>query len=258
MSSNASSNRFLGACIVESVRVTIIGVRTGPPLPIFKSLTEIEPEEQLLRPADSSMQEAGRWNGQNLSIASNPQRIDLVLGDIPTANVVNPTAPFYKRFYNIGSFSTAEATVRRLGRRLLAESPSTIRVAFAPIMIVPAQSQAEANIIFKRALGIGRIDADVDTGLIWQEVKPARSQYFPLEITRFSSWQTLGMAEQTISPSTFSMSFSPALTKWAVRVQFDYNFGQPDGMFISKESLLPAFEELLDLFKADLGQYDND
>ena len=255
MSLPTNNSLFSTACLVESIRLTIVGVKAGEPALSFKRLTSIEPAEQVIKPGEGSIQEVGPWNGFHLQISSNPQRIDLLLGDDPTANVNNPTAPNYKPFYNIGPLAAIERLGRDFGRKLLSDATSALRIGFAPILIIPAKSQTEANLIFKNALRFARIDIDTDSGLLWQETKQKRSRVLSLNIVRVANWQTLALTDFMVNAVTIGGNVPFASNKWAVRVLFDYNFGPSDSDFLTTENLTEMFDETIDIFNSDLAAY---
>lgn len=88
----------LDGWLAESIRLSFLDIPGWTQRPIFGEVAGVEPTSTSVERMVQTQQEAGDVSHAFLNVMQQSNRIDIVLGDKPSQNTVDPLTPGYKPF----------------------------------------------------------------------------------------------------------------------------------------------------------------
>jgi hypothetical protein len=200
----------------ESLRLTIFLAANAEPEAEgwWNKVVGAEPENKTAKPNRGELVEAGIFEGNALTLAVQPGRIDWVLS--PNLSIEDN----FSEIKSVGSFERAEKTFSAIMLNWLNDCPPTVRLAYGVVLLEPIENREE---------GYRRIAEYVPS----VEIDPVRSEDFFYQINRpRSSYVGKGMRLNRLSKWSVA-SFQP------IRFSIGIPQGQPGLSSVSSHGGTP-------------------
>ncbi|WP_439375384.1 hypothetical protein [Bradyrhizobium sp. DASA03120] len=203
------SHDALDGWLAEGLRLSFFGVSGWSQRAIFKEISGVEPAATTAQRMMQVYQEAGDVSHAHLTIVQQANRIDVVLGDRPTQNTVDPSLPGYKPFFSIGPFRQSLESFDSFAGKAVALLPNAIRVAYAITLIRPTSGSKEAIRAIHKLIPRIPVDPENDTDLLFQINRPTRDDR-GLLINRLAKWEALQVTTVRVNPMGGPIPIMPA------------------------------------------------
>lgn len=182
----------LDGWLAESIRLSFLDIPGWTQRPIFGEVAGVEPTSTSVERMVQTQQEAGDVSHAFLNVMQQSNRIDIVLGDKPSQNTVDPLTPGYKPFF-VGPFRQTLEMFDAVADKAVNLVSGAIRVAYAITLIRPTSDAQEAVRALHRLIPSVPVDPEKDSDLIFQINRPARDDQGRV-INRLARWQALQVA----------------------------------------------------------------
>jgi len=243
---NIADRRPPAAWQAQTLRLTAFpspAVQLGEPT-WWKDLVGEPPETKISQPRIGGQQEEGQLDeGRKLILRVEPTRIDWLLTPDDRAREV-------KGIPTTGSFPESLQTFLQLMRRWfeLATCPPAQRLAFGAILLLPVENQQAGYRQISAYLPFP-LDPEGSSDFSYQINRPrdSTSGISGLRINRLSRWSVarLTMGDITFGPA--SVSYAARHIHHACLLELDINTTPDFQGELSREQLLPIFQELVNL-----------
>lgn len=195
--------------LAESIRLSFIGVPSWTQRPVFAEISGTQPALITAQPMIALHQEAGRVSHAHLNILQLANRIDLLLGDNPTRNTVDPNAPAYKPLFSIGPYRESLALFDSLSAKATGLVNSATRVAFAITLIRQTENARDSVRYLHKLLPRLPVDPDNDLELIFQINRPVHDSR-GLLINRLAKWEALQITTMQVGLGASPLPIIPS------------------------------------------------
>lgn len=195
--------------LAESFRLSFIGVPNWTQTPVFADISGAQPALITAQPMVQLHQEAGSVSHAHLNVVQQANRIDLVLGDKPTQNTVDPNAPGYKAFFSIGAYRENLELFDLLSAKAVALVSSAMRVAFAITLIRETENAHESIRYLHQFVPSLPIDPSNDLDLIFQINRPVHDSR-GLLLNRLVKWEALQITTMQVGIGAALMPILPS------------------------------------------------
>lgn len=207
-------NLLAGGWLAESMRVSFFmspGARSALSL---SELLGVKPEQINDRPGQGMRQEIAGFQNGLLILSQIPGRVDVVYAARQsTAAIVH-----------IGDLEAATVHIHEVGKRFCDSLQSVNRIAFGPIAVRQAASEAEAAALILQYLPFLPIEPGSDADIIWQINKRRPASSFQGQINHVFKWQALNsQLVSVLFPTGVISQPLDAVTLHIVRVEVDVN-----------------------------------
>ena len=199
----------------ESLRVTFFVGNDRRQEALFATIAGTPPQETVERAPQHLRQDVGQVSGSRLAVVQQQGRVDVHL-----LGISQDTA-----FSWIGSFAEALKIFNPLVDKAAAAMYNPSRIAFAPTLILPADTFSAANMTLRSLLPLVTFDPANDTDIVWQ-INRRRPSRIRGTINRLAKWEVLQVQLVTISSTNAVPTATPIVAEppvSAVRLSIDIN-----------------------------------
>ncbi|MFT4116549.1 hypothetical protein [Bradyrhizobium sp.] len=212
----------LDGWLAESFRLSFLGVPGWNQRAIFKDIAGTDPTSTSIQQMSQLHQEAADIGDVHLNVVQQQNRVDILLGDKPSQNTVNPLMPGYKPFFSMGPFRESLETFDGLTEKALGLFSNAMRVAYAIILIRPTSTPQESIRALHKLLPKVPIDPNNDSELVFQINRPVRDSN-GLLINRIAKWEALQVTAVRLNAFGGLIPTLPTPPASAAQIQIDVN-----------------------------------
>lgn len=199
----------LDGWLAESFRLSFIGLSNWTQRAVFAEISGVQPALITAQPMVLLHQEAGSVSHAHLNIVQQANRVDLVLGDKPTLNTLDPNAPGYKAFFSIGPYRENLELFDSLVAQAIPLVSSALRMAVAITLIRETTNARESIRCLHRLAPNLPIDPNNDLDLIFQINRPTHNAQ-GLLINRLAKWEALQVTTVQVGVGAVPMPIVPS------------------------------------------------
>lgn len=204
------------------------------------------PVETVGNPREGTRQVSGPALGGQLTVATQPQRIDWIL----SPNVaVEEGAPLGRMFDRIGLLTSVLPQFLEVLRGWIPQAPPSSRLAFAPLLEFPVEDRVRGYYELGPFLPAVQIDPEGTADLLYQinRPRPSRTGVPDLLINRLSKWAVAVFGVTGIALGGGPQQSVDMTVGHACRLEMDLNTAPQQGLEFSPEQALDLLEELVEL-----------
>jgi hypothetical protein len=227
---------------IESLRLTFFEVAGWTQRQTFTEISGVVPTQINAQPPMQLHQEVGDLGDAYLSVAQQGNRIDVILSDQPTRNIVDPALPGFKPLYWIGPFNQSIELFAPISARAVSLMSGAGRLAYAMTLVHNTATVRDAIISLRRYLPTVDFDPDNDLDLSFQINRPTRDKRGRL-INRFARWDTIQVMSMLVAiPPALPMPSRPSIS--AARIYVDVSTDANNTSSFSGSELSELVDEL--------------
>jgi hypothetical protein len=208
----------------------------------WEPLVGAEPEAVHRMPRDRKTKEEGPFLDGNLSVEASDIRIDWRFGQDPKSPI--------KELPVVGSYSRIHSEFRELMTDWLVHCPTTHRLAYGAVLLVPVRDVSEGNQLLNNLLPTVDIDPGMSDFLYRVNRRRAARSLAGLAINRLSTWSVLSIVDIRLNLPLLEQGVSPVAQtgdRSVCRLELDINTAPEFGGEMDHSVASEVFLELVDL-----------